>query len=517
MLNNLSIRLKLSLAPAVCLFLLGMCTAGALWGFALQRSAMDALHEKHLPSYLFVARFESGLREMNGQINRSLGYEAMGYNAKEIAEIDKALTLANKDLRQALSEREAAGLSDSERQALEQMKGAFVGYESAIKEVLDMRSAGPAIASTYLTLANKSYEVLLREIQVLSKRELERAEGEVSGAQVAALRGQAVIAVAAALALLLGIGLSLMLARGMLSRMQLLSGSMAALAAGDLGKSLQSQGTDEIGALLRDAESVRLRLSDSLRLVHSAATSVQQASSEIAAGNTDLSHRTEQQASNLQQTAASMGQLSTAVRTSADTAQQANQLAGSASEAAAIGGKVVDEVVKTMEAITESSRRISDIIGTIDSIAFQTNILALNAAVEAARAGEQGRGFAVVASEVRALAQRSAAAAREIKTLINDSAEKVDEGARLVGEAGSSMDNIVSQVKRVSDLISEISSAAGEQTDGIEQVSGAVTQLDIVTQQNAALVEQSAAAAESLQRQAVQLVEAVSAFRLAPS
>ncbi len=240
---------------------------------------------------------------------------------------------------------------------------------------------------------------------------------------------------------------------------------------------------------------------------------MQTATTEIAQGNGDLSSRTEQAAASVEQTASSMEQMTASVRSNADTAALANQLSGSASAAAAQGGQAVGAVVETMTEITHSSKKIADIIGVIDSIAFQTNILALNAAVEAARAGEQGRGFAVVAGEVRHLAQRSADAAKEIKTLIGASVEKVEAGARLVDGAGRTMDEIVSQVKRVTDLIAEISSATSQQTTGITQVGEAIGHLDQITQQNAALVEQSAAASESLNQQARRLVEAVSVIR----
>jgi methyl-accepting chemotaxis protein len=238
------------------------------------------------------------------------------------------------------------------------------------------------------------------------------------------------------------------------------------------------------------------------------------ASTEVAVGNADLSGRTEQAASNLQQTASSMEQLTGTVKHTADSARTANQLAGSAAEVARRGGEVVSQVVATMEDINQASRKIADIIGTIDGIAFQTNILALNAAVEAARAGEQGRGFAVVAGEVRNLAQRSAEAAKEIKSLIGSSVDKVDAGTRLVGDAGTTMGEIMASVQRVSDTIGEISAAASEQSEGIGQVNTAVTQLDQMTQQNAALVEQSAAAAESLKSQASKLNGLVSVFKV---
>jgi methyl-accepting chemotaxis protein len=287
-----------------------------------------------------------------------------------------------------------------------------------------------------------------------------------------------------------------------------------AVAEGDLSREITVRSMDEVGRLLDALKTVNARLGRAMLQVRLMAETMQTASSEIAAGNADLSQRTERQASNLQQTASSMEQLTANVKLNADTAHSAAQMADTASAAAAKGGDVVAQVVSTMQDIAVSSKRIGDIIGTIDGIAFQTNILALNAAVEAARAGEQGRGFAVVASEVRSLAQRSASAAREIKTLIGASVDSVEAGSRLVGEAGTTMTDIVRQVQQVSVLIAEISSATLQQTSGIDQVNQAVSELDKATQQNAALVEQSAAATDSLTQQAGKVVDAVSVFRL---
>ena len=287
------------------------------------------------------------------------------------------------------------------------------------------------------------------------------------------------------------------------------------VAAGDLGSKIEVTTRDETGRLMQALRAMNDSLAGVVAQVRHGSESIATGSTQIASGTADLSQRTEEQAANLEQTAASMEQLAGTVAQSAQAAHKASEMAVQASEAVTQGGQAVSQVVSTMEEITASSKKIADIIGVIDGIAFQTNILALNAAVEAARAGEQGRGFAVVASEVRNLAQRSAAAAREIKSLINTSVEKVETGSTLVGEAGKAMQGIVQQVRQVSELIAQISSTAGEQTQGIEQVNQAVTQLDQVTQQNASLVEESAAASDSLKNQANQLVEAVRVFRLA--
>jgi methyl-accepting chemotaxis protein len=321
-----------------------------------------------------------------------------------------------------------------------------------------------------------------------------------------------------ALAALLGLGLAWRLTR---SITRTLGGEPARavaitrqIADGDLTVDVAVRAGDG-SSLMAAMKEMRDNLAGIVNQVRQSSDSIATGSNQIASGNVDLSQRTEEQASNLQQTAASMEQLAGTVKNSAANAHEATQLAASASGVATKGGEVVGQVVETMHAISASSNKIADIIGVIDGIAFQTNILALNAAVEAARAGEQGRGFAVVAGEVRTLAQRSAEAAREIKELITASVERVEAGAQLVDAAGVTMKDIVEQVQKVEQLIGEISSAANEQTSGIGQVGDAVSQLDQVTQQNAALVEESASASESLRHQAMKLIEAVGAFKLA--
>ena len=289
------------------------------------------------------------------------------------------------------------------------------------------------------------------------------------------------------------------------------------VASGDLSGSIEVRGSDEISMLLRSLKDMHDSLAEIVGKVRAGTDAIALASTEIADGNQDLSARTEEQASSLEETASSMEELTVTVKRNGESATHASQLAGDASSVAVRGGEAVAQVIHTMGSINESSRKIVDIIGVIDGIAFQTNILALNAAVEAARAGEQGRGFAVVASEVRNLAQRSAAAAKEIKALIGDSVDRVEAGSKLVGQAGTTMDEVVSSVQRVTAIISEIAVASGQQNAGIDQINDAVAQMDTVTQQNAALVEQAAAAAEAMQQQAAALAHAVSVFKIKES
>ena len=353
-------------------------------------------------------------------------------------------------------------------------------------------------------------------LAALVRAEINEGHQEFARSEADAHRLTMIVAGMAAAALGLGALLAWLITRSITRPLAQAVDIAEAVARGDLTQCVQIRSKDETGRLLQALQAMVTSLVQVVGAVRSSSDSIATGSSQIATGNSDLSQRTEEQASNLQQTAASMEQLSGTVKANAETAQQAAQLATRSSQVAEHGGAVVSQVVSTMEDIAASSKRIANIIGVIDGIAFQTNILALNAAVEAARAGEQGRGFAVVASEVRNLAQRSAEAAKEIKTLIGASVDRVEAGSRLVVDAGSTMQDILAQARQVADLFGTISSATHEQTTGISQVSDAVAQLDQVTQQNAALVEESAAAAESLRQQATRLVEVVQVFRLDP-
>jgi methyl-accepting chemotaxis protein len=345
---------------------------------------------------------------------------------------------------------------------------------------------------------------------------LEKQSQEVEAeSHAAAWMANAVILGVMLVAALACISGGYVLTRGILGPIAVARRVAETVAAGDLTSDIRVDSQDEIGQLLQALKAMNGQLAEIVGSVRLNGDSIATGSTQISSGNADLSHRTEQQAANLQQTSTSMEELTSTVKLNAEAAQEATALAGTASQVAVKGGEMVSQVVGTMDEITAASRKISDIIGVIDGIAFQTNILALNAAVEAARAGEQGRGFAVVAGEVRSLARRSAEAAKEIKHLISNSVEKVENGSRQVGEAGQTMGEIVNQVRRVAELISDISVATQEQSKGVGQISRAVSELDEVTQQNAALVEQSAAAAESLKNQAHNLVASVQVFKLA--
>jgi methyl-accepting chemotaxis protein len=357
--------------------------------------------------------------------------------------------------------------------------------------------------------------VYVASIDALAKFEQELVAGTTAKIEQNTRQTQRVLLAIVALCVLLGTCGAWVITRSIVRPLNEAVATADAIGQGDLHTTIRIEGRDETAALQHSLQRMQTSLQQIVNQVRQGADGVATASAQIAQGNNDLSARTEQQASALEQTAASMEELGSTVRQNADNARQANQLAQGASSVAVQGGEVVGQVVDSMKQINESSRKIADIIGVIDSIAFQTNILALNAAVEAARAGEQGRGFAVVASEVRSLAQRSADAAKEIKGLIGVSVERVEHGTVLVDRAGQTMNEVVSSIKRVTDIMGEISAASSEQSSGVAQVGEAVTQMDQATQQNAALVEQSAAAAEGLKGQASELVRAVSVFKLA--
>nr|WP_315214978.1 methyl-accepting chemotaxis protein [uncultured Duganella sp.] len=417
----------------------------------------------------------------------------------------------------AIADLKALGLNDDEKKVLADISKLDADTDSAFKEaigqVLAFNSEGAAkVISGRIDPLNQQTLAQINKLVDMQQADAKRVmEGSVTADRslMFVLFGLGAVAVA------LGVVCAVVITRSIVVP---LSGAVAVaqrVASGELTSDVRVEGKDETSELLQALRDMNESLAKTVGDVRSGTELITTASHEIAAGNADLSSRTESQASSLEETASSMEELTSTVKQNADNARQANQLAVTASSVAEKGGSVVSQVVETMGSIKASSSKIVDIIGVIDGIAFQTNILALNAAVEAARAGEQGRGFAVVASEVRNLAQRSAGAAKEIKELIGDSVDKVDAGSRLVDEAGQTMDLIVTSIRQVADIMGEITAATQEQSNGIEEVNQAITQMDEMTQQNAALVEQSAAAAESMQEQAELLAQAVSVFKLA--
>ncbi|WP_342620819.1 methyl-accepting chemotaxis protein [Rhodoferax sp. GW822-FHT02A01] len=503
--TRLGLAFCLVLVITVFLAIIGMARLGAL------KSASHDLVEVQVQRSTLAHQWEASIninwvRAVASMRSADAGYvdvlqKEMDATTKSISEIQKKLeTLVQDDAGKALM----ADVAKS-REA----------YRNARAELLKKKKAGEDVAPLIDHDLRPIAETYLKALAAFSQQTEKALTSSQEETISVGATGQWILGVGAAVAVVLGLALAILSTRSITVPIRRAVASAQAMASGDLASDIRVEGNDETAQVLQALSEMRGSLARIVGSVRQGSQAVATASAEIAQGNNDLSARTEQQASALEQTAASMQELGATVKQNAESARQANQLASSASTVAIQGGEVVGQVVDTMRGINESSRRISDIIGVIDGIAFQTNILALNAAVEAARAGEQGRGFAVVASEVRALAGRSAEAAKEIKNLINASVERVEQGTVLVDKAGETMTEVVSSIRRVTDIMGEISAASNEQNQGVAQVGEAVGQMDKTTQQNAALVEQMAAAAGSLKAQAQELVQTVAVFKLA--
>ncbi|HEY4065286.1 MAG TPA: methyl-accepting chemotaxis protein [Burkholderiaceae bacterium] len=513
-LNALTVRGKLSFAFGSVLVLMMLLGGFAVLQLSRVHGHTEALLNDRLP----------GVRDSLRMAEAATRYRVREYRLlistkEELANAVDRMAKGRDDFETAQKSYARNIDSDAERKLYEQAVAGWKSYVEALSQALPLMQAGKAEAARELVSGAdglKRFDAMVAGVKKLAEYNDLQAKDDSARSDQAFSEGRLGVLGSMAAALVCAIGLGWLISRAISEPLKEAVVLAQAVATGDLTRAPTATGKDEVAQLMRALGDMVTQLRTVVAEVRGGVESVGTASAEIANGNLDLSQRTEEQASNLQQTSASMEQLTSTVKHNADNARTASKLASDATDVAERGGKAVGEVVTTMEAISDSSKRMSDIIGVIDGIAFQTNILALNAAVEAARAGEQGRGFAVVASEVRSLAQRSAGAAKEIKELIQQSVSRVDGGAKLVAQAGQTMSDVVTQIKRVHGLVGEIATASLQQSQGIEQVGHAVAQLDQVTQQNAALVEQSAAAADSMKQQAQKLAHTMSIFNLEP-
>ena len=514
-LGRLSIRTRLYFGTIFSLVLLVIIGAMGFIALDRTRGTLEVLFSQRVQTLTDM----SDLRTALGDLRRAEKDIIINFNnTVEVAALRESWGKTLAALRKSLAEVRQVQAGDAAFvTAIDKSLDEIKQYEGGIVPIFDqieraqIDGAGGGAYADRLKTHMEATDQLFSRLATSAREQMQEAR---QGVDTLAATMSGLIGVALVLALAVLIPLTYLSVRSITRSLAQARDLAERIAGGDLSRDTQALNHDEVGQLVTAMGRMQQSLRGLVRQVQDAAGNISTASSEIATGNHDLSQRTEQTAANLEEAASSMEMLTSTVQQSAQASRQASDFASSAAEVAARGGAVVSQVVSTMDQITTSSRKIADITGVIDSIAFQTNILALNAAVEAARAGEQGRGFAVVASEVRSLAQRSAGAAKEIKELIGSSVERVEDGSRFVSQAGQTMTEIVGSVRRVSGIIHEITASAAEQSDNIGHISQSVTQLDQMTQQNAALVEQSTAASESLREQALQLTRAVSQFKL---
>jgi methyl-accepting chemotaxis protein len=516
-LRNAPIGVKIALAPLMAMLCLVAVAALGLLANRDLTLSLRGLNETTLPTLTTANEVQRRLGEVFAQTNQSLVWAGADFPAQRIDALDKAVAAELAATAKLLKDQQNLAIwDDSARAQLQAIEKAHAAFQHAALDALDMKSSGLATAGSFIEAVQDTYLNLDRQIEALADAQRRAAGETVVGSTRAAVRKGWGIGVGAAAALVFAALISWSCARLIVQPLKDAQRLAGAVARGDLTEqSTTALHTDETGRVLAALGELSRNLSEIVQDIRHTADEVRVASSEIASGNADLSARTESTAASLQQAAASVEQLSSAIRQSADNSRDAMVLARGASTVAREGGAIVGDVVSTMDAINSQAKKIAEIIGVIDGIAFQTNILALNAAVESARAGEQGRGFAVVASEVRTLAQRSADAAREIRMLISTSVEQIEAGAKKVQDAGQAMGRIVGAIEKVAKTVEDISHATGEQANGIAQVNQSVTEMDRSTQQNAAMVEQATAATVSLNQQAGRLVEMLGRFKTA--
>ncbi|WP_348694994.1 methyl-accepting chemotaxis protein [Duganella fentianensis] len=510
--SDLKIGRKLIVAFAAVIALATLLGLFAIRQLNVVNQASTDIADNWLPSIRTLGEIEVSL----ARYRISESNHIIMHDAAEFATVEKAMATRLETLRKQQAAYEALISEAEEKRVYGEFRKTLDEYLAASRKLvaLSREDKNAEAAALLRGESNKLFRSAFEQLDALVKINDEGSTASDKAADATYDSSRNTIIGVLALLVVVSMALAMYVARIVATPLEEAVGIAGRVAEGDLSNVIVASTRDETGQLMDSLRAMNDSLLKVVGEVRNGTDAIATASAEIASGNMDLSRRTEGQASSLEETASAMEELTSTVQQNADNARQANQLAQSASGIAADGGKVVDEVIATMDSISASSRKIVDIISVIDGIAFQTNILALNAAVEAARAGEQGRGFAVVATEVRNLAQRSAAAAKEIKELIDDSVVQVASGTALVQKAGATMTEVVSSVRRVSDVVAEISAATGEQSTGIGEVNRAITQMDEVTQQNAALVEQAAAAAGAMQEQAANLAEVVSKFRL---
>jgi methyl-accepting chemotaxis protein len=509
----MKLGIRLLLAPACAAMLLMGAGQAGIWLQSRANAAADAALQSNLQVLRTLHETGTDLRNVHTDTYRTMSIiGSLDDSAMKgfLSRVGERTSAAKQVFSTIVTDVVQDDTITSEAKAASQLIDTYVKQVAA---ALDMASVDANTGVAAMQSADATFKALGQAMTRLAHHKDERAAITATAAQSSAQRVQWALGAFSVLLAAAAIGIIWLLQRRVVDELAQVSTAARAIADGNLSARLHSERSDEIGDLVRSVGHMSQQLETALQTVQTSADSIRTASAEIASGNADLSQRTEQAAGHLQQTSSSMAQLSSHVAQSAESSATASAMAGTSADIARRGGTAVGAVVSTMEDIQASSRKIADIIGTIDAIAFQTNILALNAAVEAARAGEQGRGFAVVAGEVRLLAQRSAEAAREIKGLISASVEKVEVGSRQVREAGHTLDEVVNSAQKVAELIQDFTATSGEQSAGIGQVSQAVSQLDQMTQQNAALVEESAAAAASLSQQAERLAAVVGRFR----